>query len=63
MEVPIISHPMSIVGKFHDRPDRRSFRGPRVDRTSTSGRAVLERGVVQAEDMQSEAVEFSRGYE
>ena len=34
-----------------------------IDRTSTSGRAILERRTVQVDDMQSEAVEFPRGHE
>jgi GAF domain-containing protein/CheY-like chemotaxis protein len=34
-----------------------------IDRTSTSGRAVLDRTVVNVTDMQAEAEEFPRGYE
>jgi signal transduction histidine kinase len=34
-----------------------------IDRTSTSGRAILDRDIVHVEDMQSEAVEFPLGYE
>ena len=34
-----------------------------IDRTSTSGRAILERRTVHVDDMQSEAIEFPRGHE
>ncbi|MGR9089002.1 MAG: GAF domain-containing protein [Gammaproteobacteria bacterium] len=34
-----------------------------IDRTSTSGRAILDRKTVHVEDMQSEAAEYPRGFE